>query len=398
MRTAATVAANMLPVNTPHIKGWCPGALRPMLSGDGLVVRVRPQAGRLTPTQAKGIAALSQACGNGLIDLTSRANLQLRGVPAALHPALIQGLGDLDLLDASAVAEARRNIVVTPFWTSGDGTLAIATALAQALAAKDAPALPGKFGFAIDCGPQAVLGTTSADIRIEGSPRGYTVRADGYTTGAEVAVEEAAPAAMALACWFMAQGGGTAGHGRMATMAPRALPPQFQAATNVPSATTLYAPGPVPPGWLVAAEFGQLTAETLAALADLGPLRMTPWQMLLIEGAIQAPAIAGLITQATDPRLRVVACTGAPGCLQALAATRPLARTLAALVPAGQLLHVSGCSKGCAHPRTALTLVATPAGFDLIRYGTASAQPDVRAMPNEKIASYLLPTFHAPRI
>ena len=25
-----------------EIKGWCPGALRPMLSGDGLVVRVRP--------------------------------------------------------------------------------------------------------------------------------------------------------------------------------------------------------------------------------------------------------------------------------------------------------------------------------------------------------------------
>ena len=29
------------------IKGWCPGALRPMQSGDGLVVRVRPFGGRL---------------------------------------------------------------------------------------------------------------------------------------------------------------------------------------------------------------------------------------------------------------------------------------------------------------------------------------------------------------
>ena len=29
------------------IKGWCPGALRPMQSGDGLVVRVRPFGGRV---------------------------------------------------------------------------------------------------------------------------------------------------------------------------------------------------------------------------------------------------------------------------------------------------------------------------------------------------------------
>ncbi len=26
-----------------EIKGWCPGALRPMQSGDGLVVRIRPR-------------------------------------------------------------------------------------------------------------------------------------------------------------------------------------------------------------------------------------------------------------------------------------------------------------------------------------------------------------------
>ncbi|MEO1207882.1 MAG: precorrin-3B synthase, partial [Pseudomonadota bacterium] len=27
------------------VKGWCPGALRPMESGDGLIVRVRPRCG-----------------------------------------------------------------------------------------------------------------------------------------------------------------------------------------------------------------------------------------------------------------------------------------------------------------------------------------------------------------
>jgi precorrin-3B synthase len=243
-----------------------------------------------------------------------------------------------------------------------------------------------------------VLRSTSADIRIERNALGYTVRADGYATVAEVSANETVPAAIELARWFLAQRGAIPGRSRMTALAPQALPAQFQTPMATPAAATQPQPGGVAAGWLAGAEFGQLAAATLAALADLGPLRVTPWHMLLVEGATHAPDLAGLITQADDPRLRVVACTGAPGCLQALAATRPLARALAPQVPAGQLLHVSGCSKGCAHPRAALTLVATPTGFDLIRNGTASASPDVQALSTESIASYLFPTFHAPRI
>src|SRR5262249_26859406 len=82
------------------IKGWCPGALRPMLSGDGLVVRVRPHGGRLAATQAAGIAELAARYGNGLIDVTSRANLQIRGVTDAAHLPLLDGLAQLGLLDS----------------------------------------------------------------------------------------------------------------------------------------------------------------------------------------------------------------------------------------------------------------------------------------------------------
>ena len=138
-----------------------------MLSGDGWVVRIRPPAGRLSAAQAAGIAQLATRLGNGLIDVTSRANLQLRGVQQDSHAELIDGLRALALVDASAQAEARRNIVVTPFWLSGDGTLDIAGALAEALSQPDAPALPTKFGFALDTGEQPVLQDTSADIRIK---------------------------------------------------------------------------------------------------------------------------------------------------------------------------------------------------------------------------------------
>lgn len=51
-----------------------------MMSGDGLIVRIRPRLGRLTREQSLGLCALSQSEGNGILDLTSRANLQMRGV------------------------------------------------------------------------------------------------------------------------------------------------------------------------------------------------------------------------------------------------------------------------------------------------------------------------------
>jgi precorrin-3B synthase len=136
-------------------------------------------------------------------------------------------------------------------------------------------------------------------------------------------------------------------------------------------------PGLVAPGYLVGFEFGQTDAKTVSVLAKIGTIRVTPWRMLLIEGASSAPDFPGLITAADDPRLRVVACTGAPGCPQARLATRPLARALGPSLPPGAYLHVSGCAKGCAHPGAApLTLVARNNGtFDLIRDGTATGQP-----------------------
>ncbi len=67
--------------------GWCPGALRPMPSRDGLIVRVKPRGATLSPAQAIGIAAAASTFGNGALDLTSHANLQIRGASDASLPA-----------------------------------------------------------------------------------------------------------------------------------------------------------------------------------------------------------------------------------------------------------------------------------------------------------------------
>ena len=372
----------------PMIRGWCPGALRPMRGGDGLLVRVRPHAGRLSPRQAAGIAALSARHGNGLIDLTGRANLQLRGVTEPALPALLDGLAELGLLDDDPEAEARRNIVVAPFWQEGDGTLDLARALADALTSADAPALAPKFGFALDAGESAVLRSTSADIRIERGTTGLIVRADRLAVGAQVAAREVVACTMALAGWLV-------GRSRVGI---QPLPSGFEPWDAWPRAAAPARVGPVAQGWLAGVEFGQIRASTFAELAARGPLRITPWRMLLIEGLAVAPALTGLINRADDPLLRVVACSGAPSCLQGIAPTRPLARRLAAHLPAGELLHVSGCAKGCAHAAEALTLVATPDGFDLIRHGRASSTPDVRALSPEAALLHLPQTADAPPI
>ena len=72
------------------VKGWCPDAWHPMISGDGLLVRVKPRLGRLTREQAlPGDAAAT--CGSGLIDLTRRQSA-IRGVAQDRWPLLIQRL------------------------------------------------------------------------------------------------------------------------------------------------------------------------------------------------------------------------------------------------------------------------------------------------------------------
>jgi precorrin-3B synthase len=365
------------------IKGWCPSALRPMPSGDGLVVRLRLRGGRLSSAQATGIAELSRHHGNGLIDLTSRANLQLRGVREASHEPLVAGLDRLGLVDAELQAESQRNILVAPFWMAGDDTSSIAAELEQALAAR-ALGLPEKFGFAVDCGDAGVLAGAPADIRIERAVDGrLIVRADGAPLGHAVTRAEVIEAVLSLAEWFVVSGGVRDGRGRMAAHVTGVtrLPARFTDAQPAP-ATATPKPGLVAAGALLGFAFGQLQSNTLKFLAGLAPaLRLTPWRIMLVEGLRHMPQHEGLVANADDPLLRVVACTGAPACPEAHVETRTLAASLAPHITPDERLHVSGCAKGCAHPGpSAITLVGTQDGFDLVRHGTPRDVPALRGL------------------
>lgn len=369
-----------------QVKGWCPGALRPMQSGDGLVLRIRARNGRLAAEQVQAIADLSWSHGNGLIDLTSRANLQLRGLDAVGHAKAVAALAALDLLDATPEAEARRNVMLSPLARVGGAAWAEAARLAALLTAPDAPALPGKFGFAVD-EAAPVLAEAPTDIRLIPGPGGWRC----WPEGADWSLPGGAETALALARWFVAQGGVKDGRGRMAALAARVAPPPGAAPGPRPRPAAPPQSGACRGGWLIGFAFGQVTAAQLARIA--APVRLTPWRMLLVES--EAPVrLAGAIEAPDDPLLRSHACTGAPGCPQALADVRALARRLAPKLRG--TLHASACAKGCARQGPAsVTLVAVgPDRFDLIRDGTPSDPPAARQLSAAEILR--LPDF-APR-
>lgn len=388
-------------MSAPAIRGWCPGAHRPMASGDGLVVRVRPPAGELSPDQARGLAELAHRYGDGQIDLTNRANLQFRGVAEAGHCSLLDGLAELDLLDLDPQFEARRNIIVDPFRGLEDDDVQgkIADALANSLNAPEFAALPSKFGFVVDAGEKRRLAEVSGDIRIEAFGERLIVRPDGRERGRVVSgIGDAVGLALDIARWFVTSGGvGEDGRGRISRhLAAGALLPSSLAGSSPSNpAAAPPQPGAVPRGFIVAAAFGRLSSSDLKELADAGAasLRLTPWRMIFLP-QIDDPSLfdshAALLTDPLDPLLRAHACAGAPGCSQASVETRALARVLAPRLPAGADLHVSGCAKGCAHPRCAdFTLVGRNGGFDLVRNGAAWDVPDCPGIAPGQVADII---------
>jgi precorrin-3B synthase len=367
------------------VKGWCPGAHRPMLSGDGYVVRVRPRLARLTTAQAQGLCEAAEAHGAGLIDLTNRANIQIRGVAETAWTGLIADLEHLDLLDPDAATETRRNIVVTPFWTDGDDTQRLANELMARL--HDLPSLPPKMGFAIDAGTGPVLGGVSADFRIErGGSGALILRAEGRSTGTPLRPGAEIDTLIRLAHWFVDSSGPEAGR-----MVRHAAPlPDWANPTEAPAPAHLpLRPGRHPMGAAQGFAFGQVRARDLArALTDSGAaaLRVTPWRVALLETGVPGPR-NGLLWDADAPELRVDACPGAPFCPQASVETRDLARRLAPHVTGR--LHVSGCAKGCARMTAADTVVIGQDGrYALAQNARAGDTPAQTGLSADQILAH----------
>lgn len=398
----------------PEVKGWCPGLFAPMQAKDGWLVRVRPAFGRITAAQATFLAQIAEREGNGLICLTNRASLQLRGFShanALRFPelAVLAGLGM-----ANPEHEKRLALLVSSLVgcdpSCAPDTLECATALRAALCHADSlSALPDKFGFAVDGGGLFTVGLLKADITLQANGAGLWSVVCGNQKSKAVSVQAAVELAVKLAQAFvnLPKGKRPARYPQTGQMLFQAINQLGCPAENMDIAapdpsmqagkigTALYA---------LNAPLGILTSAMLRSCANYarngdGILRLTPWHSIILHGLSCAPHVAGMVDTGTNPILRVSACMGNAGCAQAEGATQALAKKLAHSLGAGESLHVSGCSKGCAHPaKASWTVVAAQNGYGLICNGTASG-PVMRFFPDDRaVEDYFIGTKPQERI
>ncbi|MBY0610859.1 MAG: hypothetical protein K2P80_01615 [Beijerinckiaceae bacterium] len=381
-------------------RGWCPGALRPMQTGDGLLVRLRLTAGRFTPIVARLVAEASARHGNGEIDLSQRANLQLRGVTEATLAPLTTMLDAAGLIDRDERSEAARNVIASPasdldataLIDAADWAARIEKLLVDIAAARP---LPAKFGVLVDDGGAWPLAASHADIRLEASVTSgqlnFAVALAGTRQTAvqigKFSHDDTLPLLKQLCTALPSFAGGARPAGRedvdlwlsAAGLAVQTAEPVNRSASEagLPGATILRPP------------FGRLSHRDLSGLAECldnetqAVFRLTTSKALIV-GPLQGDERQRLDAYATragflsvgDPLERVLACVGAPACGNATTDTRTDAIRLAGLLPAGQTLHVSGCAKGCAtRGRSDLVLVGHGGLYKLGRACKASDFP-----------------------
>lgn len=386
----------------------CPGLWRVVPARDGGICRVKLPGGLLTSAQARAVAEAARLCGTGVLELTNRSNLQLRGVRDEHHEPLVQHLLAAGLGPRHPAADDVRNLLLSPAAGRDRSAHLDTRPLAGRLLAllENTPefhALSAKFGLQLDGGEalamldhphdlwfSALPGGTHLAFGLAGCPRDLALGA--------IPLAQAERLVEAVLRLFLQVAGA---HTRMRQLLAELPVEQFLA--RLPFAPECALPplahtrheGP-PLGvhvqaqhglvmLLAGAPLGRLEAVQLWALADLadtegsGELRLTPWQGVLLPDvpvarqAIVAQALndIGLLLDARAPLARMLACSGTPGCAKAGADTKADAQRLAGrLGPNGPAqVHLSGCPRSCAAAHVApYTLLAQPGGrYDLYR-------------------------------
>src|SRR3954468_18835961 len=100
----------------------CPGALQTHAAADGALARVRVPGGLLTPGQLRVLAAAARDLGDGALELTSRGNLQLRGLAGGAEAELGNRLAAAGLLP-SQTHERVRNVLASALSGRAGGRL-----------------------------------------------------------------------------------------------------------------------------------------------------------------------------------------------------------------------------------------------------------------------------------
>jgi precorrin-3B synthase len=390
-------------------RGACPGLTAPMQTGDGLLVRLTGSGSTIGLDAAAALCAAARRHGNGIIEVTARGSIQIRGLTAASAPAFADAVAPLGIAAGDGIpilTDPLAGLAPAP----ATDAHRVAGALRQWLAAASFAALLGpKVSVVIDGGSALHLDDLRADIRLRAGTgqAGWQVGLGGDAASATTLGSVAPEAALEAAARLVET---LAQHGPQARARDVIRNRGSGAFTPAIAHLLTQAPGPAPRprseaigihplrdgrlGLGIGLAFGHTDAAALDALieraghAGASGLRTAPDRALIVIGLAAGTAAAlaadaeslGFITRRADPRRYVVACAGAPICAAAEIPARalgPLTSSAAApILDGSSTIHVSGCPKGCAHPgASALTIVGGQGGCGLVVDGSARDQP-----------------------
>jgi precorrin-3B synthase len=346
----------------------CPGVLRPHVAADGAMVRVRVPGGQTTATALRDLSRLAQEHGSGLLQLTSRASVQVRGLPEAVPEPFEDAVARAGFLP-SAPHERVRNVIASPLTGLVGGRADLRPLVARLdraiVAEPRLAALPGRFLFVLDDGRGDVAGL-GGDLgyRALDAGRGELLVGDRVRTR-PLRLVEVADTLVALALrfldrraeeWHVRQLGGRLAEGTEATARVAVEPAR---------------PGLVGEHLVVDAPLGLLgphQVDAVHAAVGGGPVVVTPWRSLVLPYAAPARAAletVGLVTEPDHAWSLVSACVGSPWCGKGRSDTQALAAALvAAGGPAGRT-HLSGCERRCGAPAEPHTDLVAPTRVDL---------------------------------
>jgi precorrin-3B synthase len=362
-----------------------------MMTGDGLLARVA-LTDAISPRQLADLSRLARIHGNGILDISARGNLQIRGLSEASASLLEGDVRALNLPLREGLA------VETPPLAGRDDTeIADPHPIADAirLGARDIAGLAPKMSVIVDGHGRLRLSHLLADIRLVAVTTGDDISWKLLLGGSETSAgmfavlseADAVSAALDLLRKLASMGNGARGRD-LAVNLPRdgGDLPATSPFDLFALADELHAVG-------IGPAFAQSKTDDVIALClaaeQLGIRFVKPaldHSLLFFGGSEACRAVAlfaaenGFITSEADPRGHIAACPGSPACRSATIATHDVAREAGGewtdLLDGSFKLHISGCPKGCAHPEpTALALCGTPAGLSLIAQGKATDLP-----------------------
>jgi precorrin-3B synthase len=400
------VDGTVRPVPAPPfpVRGACPSVVAPMEAADGMLMRVRLPGGTITPAGIQAVADVAERFGSGTVELTARANLQIRGLRPADVPAAAAHLVRHGLADADPARDVRRDVVGSPLAGHDPTELAdvgpaVAAAARLLAATPGLEGLPPKFCVVLDGGGAVSVRGVPADVAL-GAVR--TVEGDtamqlelgrpldaGDGRVACIPVGHIEPVVVAAARRCAQQGE------RMAELVERIGRTELLGSLTTGIAIRwASAPRPrvadAPIGAVAHARADQVNLgaapllgrtspaalRSVAALVEVtnARVRCTPWRGIVLLGvarADQATAIAALARASfspdpADPTHLVSACVGLPGCASSRADTGCAARELldAPGVLTGRI-HLSGCEKRCGANAERVVVAAADGTFEI---------------------------------